>query len=378
MPSNTIPSDPNSLTGKRIIVGLSGGVDSAVAAFLLKEQGADLTGIFMKNWEGPDEACTAEEDHHEARLVADHLDIPLYAFNFSKDYWDRVFSRFLDEINRGLTPNPDILCNKEIKFKAFLEKALELDAEFIATGHYARTRDTPTGTELLKGRDPSKDQSYFLYAVPQAALKRALFPLGDWLKKDVRETARRTGLPNWNRKDSTGICFIGERNFRGFLEGYVGIRPGNIEDAEGNVVGRHQGLAFHTIGQRKGLGLGGAGAAWYVAGKDVARNVVIAVRGDDHPLLFASNLIMSEVTTISGRRLPDQFGCRAKIRYRQRDQAARIERIDADRFWVAFDKPQRAVTPGQSAVLYRGEVCLGGGVIQSAEVQAKGPASPAR
>ncbi|CAM2070725.1 tRNA 2-thiouridine(34) synthase MnmA [Sulfidibacter corallicola] len=359
---------------RRIVVGLSGGVDSAVAALRLKEQGHDVVGIFMKNWEDDDEGCTAEDDHRDARLVADTVGIPFYTFNFVKEYWDHVFQHFLQEYGRGYTPNPDILCNKEIKFKCFLEKALELDADCIATGHYARVRFHDGHYQLLKGVDPNKDQSYFLYTLGQRALSKAVFPLGELHKTQVRELAKSAGLPNWDRKDSTGICFIGERKFKDFLQGYLGTKPGDIEDPAGNVVGRHDGLMYHTIGQRQGLGIGGPGDPWYVVGKDTDRNVLLAAQGKNHPLLFAPALSMSSLTTCSERPLALPHRCAAKIRYRQQDQACTLVAGAGEGQWnLVFDEPQRAVSPKQSAVLYDGDVCLGGGIIDQplAEVPAE-------
>jgi tRNA-specific 2-thiouridylase len=299
-------------------------------------------------------------------MVADTLGIPFYAFNFVKQYWDRVFTHFLEEYAAGYTPNPDILCNKEIKFKCFLEKALELDVDCIATGHYARVREVDGCYQLLKGVDPGKDQSYFLYTLGQRALSKTLFPIGGLHKAEVREIAEREGLPNWDRKDSTGICFIGERKFSTFLKGYLGARPGDIEDPEGQVLGRHQGLMYHTIGQRQGLGIGGPGGPWYVVGKDIERNVLIAANGGDHPLLYAPGLICTDLMTVDRQPFPDERRCRAKIRYRQKDQACHVHHRNDDSWRVIFDERQRAVSPKQSIVFYDGEVCLGGAVIQRA------------
>lgn len=350
---------------RKVVIGLSGGVDSAVAALLLKEQGHEVIGVFMKNWDdGEDEQCTAEEDSREARLVADTIGIPFYAFNFVKEYWDGVFTRFLEEYRQGHTPNPDILCNREIKFKAFLHKALALDVDCIATGHYARVRQNGSKCELLKGVDPNKDQSYFLHAISQAALQKSMFPLGGLHKQQVREIAREKGLPNAARKDSTGICFIGERNFKQFLSGYLGSKPGPICDLEGREVGRHDGLMYHTIGQRQGLGIGGPGDAWYVAGKCLDTNTLIAVQGKAHPKLFAPGLTFSQLTTLSGEPLPSPLDCTAKIRYRQQDQAATAEVSETGLHRVIFKTSQRAISPKQSVVFYQGDVCLGGGVIE--------------
>ncbi|MCB1043882.1 MAG: tRNA 2-thiouridine(34) synthase MnmA [Acidobacteria bacterium] len=345
-----------------VIVGLSGGVDSAVAALLLKERGYQVTGVFMRNWEGQGEACTVEDDHHEARLVAAEIGIPFYSFNFSDRYWDRVFERFLAEYKAGLTPNPDILCNKEIKFQAFLDRCVALDADLIATGHYARIVNR---SELWKGVDASKDQSYFLYAVPGQALSRAVFPLGDLHKSEVRDIARSKGLPNFARKDSVGICFVGQERFKSFLKQYLGDAAGDIVDPEGRVLGRHDGVMYHTIGQRKGLGVGGPGEPWFVVGKDVARKEVIAAQGADHPLLFAPALLFSETCWVNGE--PDwPFRGTAKIRYRQSDQGVAIKGLGEGMYLAVFDEPQRAISPGQSIVVYEGERCLGGGVIVKA------------
>lgn len=355
------------MSGKKVVVGLSGGVDSAVSAYLLKEQGYEVIGVFMKNWEDDEdeEHCTSEEDAREARMVADALGIPFYSFNFVKQYWDGVFKHFLEEYGQGYTPNPDILCNKEIKFKCFLEKALELDVDYIATGHYARVREHEGRFQLLKGVDPGKDQSYFLYTLGQRALSKALFPLGDIHKSEVRDIARKQGLPNWDRKDSTGICFIGERNFRDFLKGYLGTKPGDICDPDGRVVGRHEGLMFHTIGQRQGLGIGGPGAPWFVVGKDIQNRRLIAAQGKNHPLLFAPALNYVDVTTTSGEPLSLPLRCSAKIRYRQQDQPCTVQVTEGEGL-VVFDEPQRAIAPRQSIVFYDGPVCLGGAVISKA------------
>jgi len=355
------------MTAQKIVVGLSGGVDSAVAALILVRQGHEVTGIFMKNWdEDGDEGCSAADDAREARLVADTLGIPFYTFNFVKEYWDRVFTHFLEEYGQGYTPNPDILCNREIKFKCFLERALALDVDYIATGHYARVRECDGQFQLLKGVDSGKDQSYFLYTLGQRALSKALFPLGDRYKAEVRELAREAGLPNWDRKDSTGICFLGERKVTTFLQGYLGAQPGAICDPHGRDIGRHQGLMYHTIGQRQGLGIGGPGEAWYVVGKDIEGNRLIAAQGKDNEWLFAAALSCSQITTTSGRPLTPPLRCRAKIRYRQADQDCVLETLREEGCRVAFDKPQRAISPKQSIVFYEQDICLGGGIIEYA------------
>jgi len=358
------------MSKKRVVVGLSGGVDSAVAALLLKEQGHEVIGIFMKNWDDDSEQCPAEEDAREARLVADTIGIPFYTFNFVKQYWDNVFQHFLAEYAQGYTPNPDILCNKEIKFKCFLEKALELEVDCIATGHYARVREQGGRFQMLKGLDPGKDQSYFLYTLGQRALSKTLFPVGELQKGRVREIAREKGLPNWDRKDSTGICFIGERKFSDFLKGYLGAKPGEIHDPNGKVVGHHQGLMYHTIGQRQGLGIGGPGEAWYVVGKDIPNKVLVAAQGKNHPMLLAPALRCSGLSTTGGQELVFPMDCRAKIRYRQADQGCWVEQIEKNQLRVVFHEMQRAISPKQSIVFYQGDVCLGGAVIETAEKEA--------
>lgn len=354
---------------ERIIVGLSGGVDSAVAALRLLEQGHRVEGLFMKNWDDDDADghCAAAEDLEEARRVADTLGIALHKVSFAREYWDRVFTHFLDEYRRGRTPNPDILCNSEIKFRAFLDHARALGADAIATGHYARLGPGPT---LLRGTDPSKDQSYFLHALQQQQLRASRFPLGDLHKVEVREIARRAGLPNYQRKDSTGICFIGERRFREFLSRYLPAQPGEIVTPEGKHLGRHQGLMFYTLGQRQGLGIGGRSdannAPWYVAQKRLESNELVVVQGHDHPLLFSAALWVNHIHWIAGKPPSDHFAATAKVRYRQTDQACEVI-VRGNGVEVRFASPQRAVTPGQSLVLYTGDICLGGGVIETAK-----------
>lgn len=362
-------SSSNSST--RVIVGLSGGVDSAVAALLLKQQGYQVEGLFMDNWEdGEDETyCTAAEDFQDARQVCEVLGIPLHKVNFAVEYRDRVFKHFLEGYAAGYTPNPDVLCNSEIKFKAFLEHAQRLGAAHIATGHYARLAPGDADVKLLKAKDAGKDQSYFLHAVPQAALQRAMFPLGELLKTDTRLLAREAGFANHAKKDSTGICFIGERRFAEFLGKYLPAQPGEIVTPEGRIMGRHNGLMYYTLGQRQGIGIGGArdteATPWYVAGKDMERNRLLVVQGHDHPLLLSGSLEASGLHWISGTAPGVPSRCAAKTRYRQADQACRIVGIARDRCSVEFDLPQRAVTPGQYAVFYAGEECLGGGIIQA-------------
>ncbi len=351
----------------KVIVGLSGGVDSAVAALLLKQQGHEVSGLFMKNWEEDDSAgrCAAEEDLKVVRAVCAVLDIALRTVNFSAEYWERVFSYFLAEHRAGRTPNPDVLCNKEIKFRAFLDHALDLGADRIATGHYARI-DRADGTlRLLKGADGNKDQSYFLYALDQQALSRTLFPVGQLHKSTVREIARAAGLPNHARRDSTGICFIGERDFRDFLKRYLPSQPGEIRTLEGRHLGRHEGIMYYTLGQRHGLGIGGPGEAWYVVDKDVANKLLYVVQGEDHPALYARGLIAAGLHWVAGRAPALPLRCAAKVRYRQSDQPGIVAGLDDQRVRVRFDAAQRAVTPGQSVVFYQDQICLGGGVIET-------------
>ncbi|MBU0499047.1 MAG: tRNA 2-thiouridine(34) synthase MnmA [Gammaproteobacteria bacterium] len=364
-----------------VVVGLSGGVDSAVAALLLKEQGWAVSGLFMKNWEEDDaEAyCAAAEDLKEARAVAERLDIPLETVNFSAEYWDRVFELFLAEYRIGRTPNPDVLCNREIKFRAFLDHALERGADFIATGHYARLSHEPGATRLLRAADEEKDQTYFLYMVGQAALARTQFPLGGLRKSEVRERARAAGLPNFQRKDSTGICFIGERRFSDFLKRYLPASPGPIVTPEGIELGEHQGLMYYTLGQRKGMGIGGQAegkeSPWYVVDKDLDRNRLIVAQAHDHPLLLSSTLTATELHWVAGAPPDGEFGCQARIRHRQplQDCAFMLSGSDPGRCSVRFEQTQRAVTPGQSIVFYRGDDCLGGGIIESRSTQGLAP-----
>ncbi len=353
---------------ERVVVGLSGGVDSAVAALLLKRAGYEVIGLFMKNWEDDDndEYCSTREDLISAAAVADTIGIELEAVNFAAEYRERVFAEFLREHRAGRTPNPDVLCNAEIKFKAFLDHAMRLGAGHIATGHYAQVRERDGRFELLRGLDPLKDQSYFLHRLNQAQLSRVLFPVGGLAKAEVRRMAREAALPNHARRDSTGICFIGERPFRAFLDRYLPRTPGPMVDDRGRRVGEHIGLAFYTIGQRKGIGLGGRrdadGEAWYVAEKDVQSNTLTVVQGHDHPLLMRSRLEAQDASWVSGAA-PEPAAYGAKTRYRQADAVCLAQPVGDAGIDVAFERPQRAVTPGQSVVLYRGKVCLGGGVI---------------
>ncbi len=346
---------------------MSGGVDSSVAALLLKRAGHEVVGLFMNNWED-DEHCPAREDLVAAAAAADAIGIELEAVNFAAEYKERVFASFLAEYAAGRTPNPDVLCNAEIKFKAFLDHALRLGGAKIATGHYARLRERDGRIELLRGADGAKDQSYFLHRLTRAQLARVLFPVGDLKKSEVRRIAREAGLPNHARKDSTGICFIGERPFREFLNRYLPKQPGPIVDERGSVLGEHIGLAFYTIGQRKGIGIGGrkngAGGAWYVARKDPAANTLVAVQGHDHPLLMRRSLDALDASWVGGEAPPAHTAHTAKTRYRQADAACTLANVRDGAIAVEFDSPQWAVTPGQSVVLYDREVCLGGGVIR--------------
>ena len=342
---------------------MSGGVDSSVAALLLKEQGYDVVGVFMKNWEeeDPNGVCTAETDWADVREVCDTIGIPYYSVNFAKEYWDRVFSYFLKEYKAGRTPNPDVLCNREIKFRAFLDFAMTLGASKMATGHFVRTDGNGS---LLKGLDPNKDQSYFLYMVHAEQLKKSVFPVGGMTKAEVRKIAAAHGLPVSDKKDSTGVCFIGERNFKKFLSEYLPAQPGDMVAPDGEVVGRHDGLMYYTLGQRRGLGIGGRGdgRSWFVIGKDLQNNRLLVAQGEDHPMLYSTRCRAEDVTWIGEApvREGETLRCTAKFRYRQPDQPVEVTLQDGQLLIHALT-PQRAVTPGQSAVLYRDDVCLGGG-----------------
>ena len=363
---------------ERIVVGMSGGVDSSVAALLLKRQGYDVVGVFMKNWDEKDEngTCTAADDWNDVQSVCDTIGIPCYAVNFEKEYYDRVFSYFLDEYRRGRTPNPDVLCNREIKFRAFLDYALKLGASRMATGHFVRSEVRGGRPVLLKGADAAKDQSYFLYMLKEWQLARALFPLGGMTKAQVRAVAEENGLCTSKKKDSTGVCFIGERNFRRFLQGFLPMQPGQMRTPDGRVVGEHMGLAYYTLGQRRGLGIGGGGDGrrWFVVDKDLENNVLIVEQGEDSPRLYSRFVRASGATWIAGDPpAPDGTSMRltARFRYRQSDQAVTVV-ARGDSLLIEADELQRAVTPGQSVVLYDGDVCLGGAVADAAGMTAEG------
>ena len=347
---------------------MSGGVDSSVAALLLIEQGYQVEGLFMKNWDEDDgsEYCTAMADLADAQQVCDTLNIPLHTANFAADYWDNVFEHFLEEYRLGRTPNPDILCNREIKFKVFLDYAQLMGADYIATGHYTRVDNTSSGAKLLKGLDNNKDQSYFLYTLGQKQLSRTLFPLGELPKTEVRTIAEKASFITHDKKDSTGICFVGERHFREFLSRYIPAQPGEMRTPEGELVGRHNGLMYYTLGQRQGLGIGGrkdsTGEPWFVAGKDMQNKVLFVVQGD-HPWLHSQNLTAQQVSWVAGQPPKFPFHAKAKTRYRQADQPCEVTQGDNGDVYVNFIQPQRAVTPGQSVVFYQGDNCLGGGII---------------
>lgn len=358
----------------RVVVGMSGGVDSSVSALLLKEQGYDVVGVFMKNWDDTDDSgvCTATEDFEDVKRVADKIGIPYYSINFEKEYWNKVFEYFLSEYKRGRTPNPDIMCNKEIKFKSFLDFAMKLDADYIAMGHYAKTVTDENGVvHMMRPKDGNKDQTYFLSQVTQEQLKKAIFPLADLSKPQVRMIAEQAGLATAKKKDSTGICFIGERNFKNFLSEFLPAMGGNIVTSDGRIVGKHSGLMYYTIGQRSGLGLGGnqsSCAPWFVVGKNLQKNELIVEQGYDSEVLYASSLDASEVSFFTGLPSNDTtIHCTAKFRYRQPDVAVTVNyNKDNNTVHVEFDELARAVTPGQAIVFYDGEECLGGAIIDKA------------
>ena len=356
--------DPKDTT---VVVGMSGGVDSSVAALLLKEQGYNVIGIFMKNWDEKDEfgSCTSDEDYDDVRRVCDQIGIPYYTVNFVKEYWDRVFTYFLDEYKKGRTPNPDIMCNKEIKFKAFLDYALKIGADYLATGHYVQTDFINGEYKMLRGADANKDQTYFLSQLGQYQLSKTMFPIGHLDKSEVREIADKYGLKTAGKKDSTGICFIGERNFKNFLSNYLPSQPGDMKTLTGQVLGRHDGLMYYTLGQRRGLGIGGSGTGepWFVVDKDLQNNILYLVQGEDHPALLSYGLEASGLSWVSDKKPNGSFSCTAKFRYRQPDQDVRVHIKEDGRCTVVFDGPQRAITPGQAVVFYQDEFCLGEGTI---------------
>lgn len=355
-----------------VVVGMSGGVDSSVTAKLLKDQGYNTIGIFMKNWDDTDEfgVCTATEDYEDVRLVAEEIGIPYYSVNFEKEYYDRVFQYFLDEYKKGRTPNPDVMCNKEIKFKAFLDHAMKLGADYVATGHYAQVIHDENGSTMLRGVDRNKDQTYFLNQLSQEQLSRVMFPLGHMEKSEVRALAREYDLATKDKKDSTGICFIGERDFKEFLSGYLPANPGRMIHMDtGEDKGQHDGLMYYTIGQRQGLGIGGDGGPYFVAGKNLETNELYVVSGYENEALYSSSLEASEINFINDT--PDHFECTAKFRYRQEDVPVTVTKLDAGRLHVEFHDPARAITPGQAVVFYDGDVCLGGATIDRVFKEAK-------
>ncbi|WP_226680197.1 tRNA 2-thiouridine(34) synthase MnmA [Sutcliffiella horikoshii] len=349
----------------RVVIGMSGGVDSSVAALLLKEQGYDVIGIFMKNWDDTDEfgVCTATEDYNDVIRVCNQIGIPYYAVNFEKQYWDKVFQYFLDEYKAGRTPNPDVMCNKEIKFKAFLEHALDLGADYLATGHYAQVAFRDGEYKMLRGLDDNKDQTYFLNQLGQEQLSKVMFPIGNIEKSEVREIAKRAGLATATKKDSTGICFIGERNFKEFLSGYLPAQPGNMLTMDGEVKGKHDGLMYYTIGQRHGLGIGGSGDPWFVIGKDLEKNVLYVGQSFHNELLYSDSITATDISWVSDNPPVDGTECTAKFRYRQQDNKVTIQHLEDNKVKVIFDEPVRAITPGQAVVFYNGDECLGGGTI---------------
>lgn len=356
---------------KRVVLGMSGGVDSSVAALILKEQGYDVVGIFMKNWNEEDETgvCTATEDYEDVSRVASQLGIPYYTVNFEKEYWDRVFSYFLKEYRAGRTPNPDVMCNQEIKFNAFLDYALKLEADYIAMGHYARVKEEDGKFYLVRGKDNNKDQTYFLSRIGQKALSKALFPIGDIEKSEVRRIAEENNLATAKKKDSTGVCFIGERDFDAFLDKYLLSKPGIIMTVDGKEIGNHHGLIHYTYGQRRGIGIGGVGSGepWFVCGKSLKKNILYVAQGENHESLFTKSLIADDMFWTLDQPSTMPLKCTAKFRYRQEDIPVTVYDMGNSRIKIIFDNPVKAITPGQVAVLYDGEVCLGSGIINSAE-----------
>lgn len=350
----------------KVVVGMSGGVDSSVSALLLKEQGYDVIGIFMKNWDEKDEngMCSAEEDYNDVRAVCDQIGIPYYTVTFVKEYWDRVFTYFLDEYKKGRTPNPDVMCNKEIKFKAFLDHAMKIGADYIAMGHYAQVEERDGEYCLIRGKDNNKDQTYFLCELNQNQLSKTMFPIGHLEKSMVREIAEKAGLKTAKKKDSTGVCFIGERNFKEFLSNYLPAKSGKILSLEGQELGKHYGLMNYTMGQRKGLGIGGPGDAWFVVDKDLKKNILYVAQGESNQLLYSYGLIAKDINWI-GKMEEKEFSCTAKFRYRQPDQGIKVKMLTNDSALLVFDEPQRAITPGQVVVFYNEDKCLGGGFIDS-------------
>ncbi|AAS43380.1 tRNA 2-thiouridine(34) synthase MnmA [Bacillus tropicus] len=349
----------------RVVIGMSGGVDSSVAALLLKEQGYDVIGIFMKNWDDTDEngVCTATEDYNDVIEVCNQIGIPYYAVNFEKQYWDKVFTYFLDEYRAGRTPNPDVMCNKEIKFKAFLEHAIALGADYVATGHYARVAYMDGEYKMLRGVDDNKDQTYFLNQLSQEQLSKTMFPLGELKKPQIREMAKEAGLATAAKKDSTGICFIGERNFKDFLSNYLPAQPGVMQTLSGEVKGKHDGLMYYTIGQRHGLGIGGNGDPWFAVGKNLKENILYVDQGFHNELLYGDEVIATNVGWVSNKAKEKEFKCTAKFRYRQEDNKVTVQIVDENTVRILCDEPIRAITPGQAVVFYDGDECLGGATI---------------